>query len=65
MKLWSRICVDLTAAGNVLGLSREWHDADGPVRTTVVAPEPFESPAEAFERCRRLLPEGGEQLALL
>lgn len=47
--MWTRLCVDVDAAGNVAGASWELHDVDGALESFGTAPfGPFDTPAEVF-----------------
>jgi hypothetical protein len=47
--MWTRLCVDIDAAGNVCGASWELHDADGVTREFGTAPfGPFDTPSDVL-----------------
>lgn len=49
--MWTRLCVDLDAAGNVAGASWELHDVDGALESFGTAPfGPFDTAAEVFQQ---------------
>jgi len=48
--MWTRLCVDVDAAGNVAGASWELHDAAGDMESMATAAfGPFDTPAEVFQ----------------
>jgi hypothetical protein len=47
--VWTRVCIDLDAGGNVAGCSYELHDVDGPVTIWVGTVAPFDTPHEALD----------------
>lgn len=65
MGSWKRVSVDLDGAGNVRGVSVEWHHDDECETLTVVAQDPFVTPQEALRDAMALLPRRGDQLSLL
>lgn len=46
--MFTRVCVDLDRAGNVVGASYELHGDDGIQSFGTALVEPFETPEEAF-----------------
>lgn len=47
--MFTRLCVDIDAAGNVAGCSYELMDTDGPASIWVGAPGPFDTVHEALD----------------
>lgn len=53
---WRRLCVDLDAAGNVVGASVERHSDTDVVEVTTWTPAPFDTPQEAFAAALATVP---------
>jgi hypothetical protein len=63
--MWTRVSIDLSHRGDVLGWSLEVHDEEGIVSIYVVPVGPFDPPLTVLAEAIRLVAERhGEQLTL-